>query len=238
MDIETEEKYTEIVHQLLEFYPLFEKALDDGDIADEVRNFLLEDLDGCYSTLLELKEEIQHVSLPKKRFATKKNLFSEKLLAFLYSAIIRFCETDKVKGIPLSKDFLENLKGIMTSKNHVHHSHISGEIIGYTHSFCNARIRENKYKITVIAYNLFRFDFFFLLKGLKAGVWKTRDLNIGGKNPTDINFANIGNQVLFLDTIKYFQQSLGALANSLTDNGKSAISKECERFVRNGQKLA
>ena len=65
MDIETEEKYTEIVHQLLESYPLFEKALDDGDIADEVRNFLLEDLNDCYSTLLELKEEIQHVSLPK-----------------------------------------------------------------------------------------------------------------------------------------------------------------------------
>ena len=67
---------------------------------------------------------------------------------------------------------------------------------------------------------------------------ETRDLNIGGKNLTDINFANIGNQVLFLDTIKYFQQSLGALANSLTDNEKSAISKECEKFPRNDQKLA
>ena len=82
MDIESEEKYTEIVHRLLEFYPLFEKALDDGDVADEVRNFLLEDLDDCYSTLLKLKEETQHVSLSKKRYATRKNLFSEKLLAF------------------------------------------------------------------------------------------------------------------------------------------------------------
>ena len=71
-----------------------------------------------------------------------------------------------------------------------------------------------------------------------TGVWRTRDLNIGGKNPIDINFANIGNQVLFLDTIKYFQQSLGALANSLTDNEKSAISTEYERFLRNDEKLA
>ena len=94
MDIESEEKYTEIVHRLLEFYALLEKALDDGDVADEVRNFLLEGLDHCYSTLLELKEEIQHVLLPKKRFATKKNLFCEKLFAFLYSTMVRFCETD------------------------------------------------------------------------------------------------------------------------------------------------
>ena len=151
------------------------KALDDGDVADEVRNFLLEDLDDCYSTLLELKEKIQHVSLLKKRLATKKNLFSKKLLAFLYSAMVRFCETDKVKGIPLSKYFLENLKGIMTSKNHLHHSHISNEIIGYVHSFCNAKVRENKYKITVITHSFFRFDFFFSLKGLRARVWRTRD---------------------------------------------------------------
>ena len=156
----------------MEFYPLFEKALDDGDLADEVRNFLLEDLDDCYSTLLQLKEEIQYVSIPKKRFAAKKNLFSEKLPAFLYSAMVRFCETDKVKGIPLSKNFLENLKGIMISKNYLHHSHIICEIIGYAHNFCNAKVRENKYKITVVAYNLFRFNFFFLLKGLRTGVWK------------------------------------------------------------------
>ena len=146
---------------MLGFCPLFEKALDDGDVADEARKFLLEDLDDCYSTLAELKEEIYHVSLPKRRFITKKNLFSEKLLAFLYSSIMRICETDKVKGIPLSKNFLENLKGMMASKNQLHHSQISGDIIGYAHSFCSAKVRENNYKITVVAHNLFRFNFFY-----------------------------------------------------------------------------
>ena len=79
-------------------------------------------------------------------------------------------------------------------------------------------MKENKTKISVIAHNLLRFYFFFLLKGLRAGVWKTRDTCIGGKNLTNINFANIGNQVTFIDTIKYFQQSLGMLASDLTDN--------------------
>ena len=43
---------------------------------------------------------------------------------------------------------------------------------------------------------------------------------------------------MFLDTIKYFQQSLGALANSLTDNEKSAIRRECGIFIKKDQDLA
>ena len=60
-----------------------------------------------------------------------------------------------------------------------------GEIIGYSHSYCNQKNRENYFKILVVAHSLFRFNFFFLLKGLKAGVWRTKDIKIGGKNPTD-----------------------------------------------------
>ena len=47
------------------------------------------------------------------------------------------------------------------------------------------------------------------------------------KKSPDINFANTGNQILFLDTIKYFQQSLGALADSLTDKDTIIL---CEIF--------
>ena len=88
------------------------------------------------------------------------------------------------------------------------------------------KVRKNQYKKAVFAHNVFRFDVFFLLKGLRAGVWRTRDISIGGKNSNDISFANIGNQITFLDTITYFQQSLCALANSLTDSKKSAMSRE------------
>ena len=71
---------------------------------------------------------------------------------------------------------------------------------------------------------------FFLLKGLRSGVWRTRDITIGGKNPTAINFARMGNQVQFLDTTKYFQQSLNGLSSSLTDKEREAIYTECEKF--------
>ena len=127
------------------------------------------------------------------------------MIAFIYSTLVKFCKTNKIKGIPISKNFIENLKGIMENRTHAHHSHINGEITGYAYSYCGEMVWESYPTITIVAHNLFRFDFFFLLNGLTAGVWRTGDTFIGGKNPTDINFANIGNEVMFLDTIKYFQ---------------------------------
>ena len=94
----------------------------------------------------------------------------------------------------MSKNFIDNIKDIIKNKIHLHHSHIRNKVIGYAHSFCNKSVKENKTKITAVAYNLFRFGF-FLLKGLRTGVWGTRNICIGGKNPTNISFANIGNQV-------------------------------------------
>ena len=73
-----------------------------------------------------------------------KIFFSDKLLVFLYSSIVRFCETEKVKGIPKSKKFIENLNSIRQEGYVIHHSHITGEIIGYAHPYCN----EKYYNIT------------------------------------------------------------------------------------------
>ena len=116
IDIKTEEKYIEIQYKLLELYPLFKNALDEGDVSDEVRTFLAEDLDDCYSTLMELKRRYSTRFIPQKEILCQKT-FSEKLLVFLYSSMIKFCKTDKVKGIPLSKTFIENLKGIIKQQD-------------------------------------------------------------------------------------------------------------------------
>ena len=75
MKIENEENYEEILRRLIQFYPLFENVLQEGELWDEVRNFMLEDLDNNYSSLQDLREEIDHISVPKKRFASKKHYF-------------------------------------------------------------------------------------------------------------------------------------------------------------------
>lgn len=43
---------------------------------------------------------------------------------------------------------------------------------------------------------------------------------------------------MFFDTIENFQQSLWALANSLTDNEKYAIRTECKKIINKGEKLS
>ena len=60
---------------------------------------------------------------------------------------------------------------------------------------------------------------------------------IGGKNPADINFTSVSNQVQFIDTIKYFQQSSGALASSLTSSEKTAIYDESKKFLLSDPKI-
>ena len=188
---------------------------------------MLEDLDNMYSTISEFKEDVDSVDVARK---FGKYEFSDKIISFIYSTLIKFVETDQVKGMPMSKIFVDNSKGIMRNKTHIHHLLVSGKIIGYAHSYCNYRVRENKPKLSIIAHNLFRFDFFFLLKGLRAAVWKTRDITIGGTNPTNINFTIIGNQVIFIDPVKYFQQDLQTLASNLMKN--VLLDKNVENLLK------
>ena len=70
MNIENEENYEEILQRVIQFYPLFENAPQESELCNEVRNFMLEDLDNNYSSLQDLREEIDHISTPKKRFTS------------------------------------------------------------------------------------------------------------------------------------------------------------------------
>ena len=45
-----------------------------------------------------------------------------------------------------------------------------------------------------------RFFLFFLLKGLRPDVWKAQDINIGEKNPSNINFASM--EIRFVSSIQ------------------------------------
>ena len=54
---------------------------------------------------------------------------------------------------------------------------------------------------------------------------------------TSVNYANISDQVKFIDTVKYFQQSLSTLANSMNDEEKKGVRAECENFIKKAPKL-
>ena len=124
MKIDDIEKYYGIFDMLVELFPVVESALEDEDVSDDFEDFMSEEYDNLYSTVEELKETIDNVVVPKKRFVTTD--FADKIICFIYSLLIKFAEKDKVKGIPISKNFIDNLKGIMKNRTNIHHSHISG----------------------------------------------------------------------------------------------------------------
>ena len=84
----------------------------------------------------------------------------------------------------------------------------------------------------MVAHNFFGFDVFFLLQGFRANAWNTKDVNTGGTNLTNINFANISNETKFIDTLKYYQKSLGQLAATLSVDEKFAVKKVSEQFIK------
>ena len=79
-EIKDEESYKEILYWLA-LYSLFEAALQDGVICDEVRDFMLEDLNNNYETFGELREDIEHISVLKKPFGSKKKRCFQKRLS-------------------------------------------------------------------------------------------------------------------------------------------------------------
>ena len=79
---------------------------------------------------------------------------------------------------------------------------------------------------------MFGFGFFFFLKGLRLGTWRTRDLTIDGKILANINFAYIANQAKFIDFYKYYQQSLSVLTSTMTDKERSNIKKSVENLSK------
>ena len=56
--------------------------------------------------------------------------------------------------------------------------------------------------------------------------------NIGGTNLTSVQYANIGNQIMFINTIKYYQQSLSSLVSSADEKGKEDIRKSMLDFLK------
>ena len=178
---------------------------------------------------IEIVSELKKI---KTLWEDEEKATKEKAIQYMYESSICFIPTSKVKGkYPISSKFICNLIAIFKGQRDIHHSHVTGKIIGYAHNFRNLRCKENYYTIPVFTHNQFRFDFFLFLKGFRPSVWETTDISIGGKNPTNVNFVIIKNQVKFINTIKYFQQNLASLAASMTNEERENVKKNCRVFL-------
>ena len=58
-----------------------------------------------------------------------------------------------------------------------------------------------------------------------------KDINIGGGGLGNINFASLGSQLKFIDTMKYYLSSLGSLPSTLNDVEKMHVKKLTLQFL-------
>ena len=222
MGIDNFEIYCEKLSKILDELDIFRASVESENLSSQKTN----------EQNIEINAVIEKISKIKTSKQDDGKSTKEKTIGFLYQHAIKFLPTDKIKGnFVISEKFLPNMISIFKNEHVLYHSHVTGKIIGYAHQYCNLQTRENYYTIPVFAHNQFRFDFFLFLKGIRPRVWETPGIEIGGKNPTSVNFAIIRNQVRFIDTVKYFPQSLGSLPDSMTDVERENIRKVCRRFL-------
>ena len=157
--------------------------------------------------------------------------FSSKIYAFVYEMLVYFPSSDIQYETFTTTSFFVNVHHLIKMKIHLHHSHVTGKILGYARDFCNTRLVEKtEPDIPVIAHNLFGFDLYYFIKGYIASAWCSKQLNIGGNNLTQFNFSNITGKIKFIDSLKYYQKSLSELASTISDEKRAAIRKLTEQF--------
>ena len=197
---------------------------------DELINFCNDYCKDCIE-FIELKEKISDIEIKTKQ-KSKISKFTLQLYAFVYQRIMCFPTTKFDCETVTTRNLFEYVHKIINVKIHLHHSHGTGKIIGYVHDFCNLQVRENRDMVPCIAHNFFKFDMIFFIKPIRLSVWRTKDINIGGKNLTDLNYASINN-FKFIDTMKYYQTSLGQLSETLSDKEKENIAELTVQFLTN-----
>ena len=182
-----------------------------------------------FHSFKQIKQEISDIEI-KGYTNYKIDKFKVQLYAFVYQRIMQFPFSKFQYETVTTSHFFQSVHRIINVKIHLHHSHITGEVKGYVHDFCNWTVRENRDVVPCIAHNFFRFDLFFLLKGIRLSVWRTTDIHIGGNNMTDVNYAQIDN-FKFIDSMKYYQTSLAKLSETMSDVEQRNVAKLMEQFI-------
>ena len=154
------------------------------------------------------------------------------MYAYVYDQLLIFpCSEIEYETITSNKFFI-HIHRLVKGKVHLHHSHITGEIIGYTCDFCNKRVIEkSNEEIPLIAHNFFGFNLFHFLKTYVAAAWCTKKVNIGGNHLTRANYGNINNEIKLIDSLKFYKKSLSQLSSTMTNEEKTAVKNLGKNFL-------
>ena len=71
------------------------------------------------------------------------------------------------------------------------------------------------------------------MKGYSTTAWQSKNLNCGGVNLTNLNFASISGEIKFIDSLKYYQRSLAELTSSMDKIEIEMSKKSMIKFLTN-----
>ena len=204
--------------------------LRDENILEFMSSVGVSDFETLYPEISDIK--ISSINLEEKNKRGNIRNSRLKTIMYVYRELFDFPGDKRQISVFVSKNFATSILNLLISEIWVHHSHVSENIIGYAHNFCSGKVKEMRSQpISIFAHNLFMFDFFFVLKGLRLSVWRSKDLNMGGKSIRNMSYASISNQVKFTDTIKFYQEPLHSLAASMEPKEHENIRKSIARFL-------
>ena len=155
----------------------------DNFINEEVENFVEEEF--ADETIREIKNTIQKTEIKNALSQNCREVykFNLKVYAFVYEKIITLPHSDIEYDTLTTDEFFIHVNRLIKGKVHLHHSHMTGKILGYSHDFCNTSVIEKtRSEIPFVAHNFFGFDIFYYLKTYIALAWCSKKLNIGSKN--------------------------------------------------------
>ena len=126
----------------------------------------------------EIKDLINDVKIKNGKSSTKIPKFTLQTYAFVYQRLMDFPHGRFDYETLTKLNFFVSAHRIINVKIHLHHSHVTGKIIGYAHDFSNMKVRENQNQFSCIELNFIGFDMFFLIKSfsLKKYFFTTNNL--------------------------------------------------------------
>ena len=115
-------------------------------------------------TVVEIKNFIQKTDIKNVITQSRGEIykFNLKIYAFVYDTLIFLPKSDIDYDTITSDRFFIHVHRLIKGKVHLHHSHVTGQILGYAHDFCNTTVIEKtKAEIPFIAHN-FLVSIFFI----------------------------------------------------------------------------
>ena len=114
-----------------------------------INRLIMNQLLNVFVIIIQMLNHLQNfvksfIKLAKK---AKKKMNKKwcQVIAFVYIRIMEFPNEKSFIPSIVTKNFFSNVISTIEQKISLHCLHVTGQINGYFYSFCNSKVRENKY---------------------------------------------------------------------------------------------